>query len=228
MAVTNRFLFDTEFGSESASRKAAAKPVEREEAVFTESDVAALKAEAFENGLREGQGRSLEGIETAIAGTMGTISHQLKQLLDTHDAKINTLKQEAASLALVLASKLAPALIELAPDMEVRKLIEECLADLHDEPRIVIRANDDICQRIAEKIDDITSRAGFQGNIILLPDDEAAAGDCRVEWADGGTERRLSDIQHRLDEVISRFIRSAGPRQKNTADHLDQPIADQV
>lgn len=208
MAVTTKFMFDTEFGTEGAARKTASKPIEREEAVFTESDVASLKAEAFENGMQQGQGQALRGIETSIAETIGSIGTQLSRLLANHDQKVNVIRGEAASLALALASRLAPRMIELAPEAEVQHLIEECLADLHDEPRIVVRASDDTCQRLADRIEEASNRAGYQGKMILLPDDEALPGDCRIEWADGGTERRFSDIQGRFEVMINRFIRT--------------------
>ncbi|MCC3306561.1 FliH/SctL family protein [Sneathiella sp. HT1-7] len=227
MTATNRFLFDTDFGTGPSASKTVQQPVQREEPIFTESDVTALKAEAFEQGLREGQNQSQQELETAVAGTMTTISSQLETLMSSHEEKIVALKQDSASLALSIASKLAPALIELAPETEVNKLIEDCLADLHDEPRIVIRANEHVCEKISGKIDEITNRAAFQGNLILLPDETKHAGDCRVEWADGGTERRLEDIEARLEEVINRFIRSSGETEQETQQVMDQPSAEQ-
>ncbi|MZR30199.1 FliH/SctL family protein [Sneathiella litorea] len=227
MAATNRFLFDTEFGTDSSSFDEAPKQAEREEMVYTKSDVEALKAEAFENGLREGQNQSLQGIETSVAETMSAINTQLAQLASEHDGRMNVIKQDSAHLAFSIASKFAPALIDLTPEAEVQKLIEECLIDLHDEPRIVVRANAEVCDKISKKIDDLTSRSAFQGSIILLPDETKHAGDCRVEWADGGTERRLEDIQQRLEEVINRFIRSNRGENQEFKNDMDQPTADQ-
>ena len=228
MAATNRFLFDTDFGTDQSSQTAAPKNVPREETVYTESDVTALKAEAFEQGLCEGQSQSQQGLETAVAETIASIGTQFEQLMSSHDAKINVLKQESAQLALTIASKFAPALIELAPEAEVRKLIEDCLVDLHDEPRIVIRANEKVCESISGKIDEISSRSAFQGSLILLPDETRHIGDCRVEWADGGTERRLEDIKARLEEVINRFIRSTGGTGQEQQNAMDQPTAEQL
>ncbi|WP_293960545.1 FliH/SctL family protein [Sneathiella sp.] len=227
MSSTTRFLFDTEFGASSTRKKAEAQPAEREKPVYTESDVAALKAEAFENGVRQGQGQSLQGVESAISDTMTAINNQLGQLLGNYEAKVAGVKQDAANLALAIASKLAPALIDLAPEAEVRKLIEESLMDLQDEPRVVIRASEATCQNISGKIEEITLATGFQGKLILLPDDSKNGGDCRIEWADGGTERRLEDIQQRLESAINRFIRSTGTTNDEKNSYSDQPAADQ-
>ncbi len=227
MTANNRFLFDTDFGPDPSSPGVAKNRVKREEPIYTESDVIALKAEAFEQGQREGQSQSHQGLEATVSETMTAISAQLGHLLSSHEAKITILKQEAANLALSIASKFAPALIELAPETEVKKLIEDCLVDLHDEPRIVIRANEEVCEKISGNIDEITSRSAFQGNLILLPDKTRHASDCRVEWADGGTERRLEDIEARLEEVINRFIRSTGETEQETPQVMDQPAAEQ-
>lgn len=228
MAATNRFLFDTDFTSDQATADSADKQVKSEVSVYTESDVIALKAEAFEQGLSEGQNQSRQGLETTVAETVTSIGAQFEQLMTSHVEKIHAVKQESAELAYTIASKFAPALIELAPETEVRQLIEDCLVDLYDEPRIVIRANEDVCQKISEKINEITSRSAFPGNLILLADDTQHPGDCRVEWADGGTERRLADIQARLKEVIDRFIRSSGQTKPELQQVMDQPTTEQL
>ena len=227
MSSASRFLFDTEFGASTTPKKAESRPVVSEKPVYTESDVTALKAEAFENGVLQGQGQSLKGVESAINDTIIEINSQLGQLLENHEIRVAGVKQDAANLALVIASKLAPALIELAPEAEVRKLIEESLVDLQDEPRIVIRASETTCQNISGKIEEITLATGFQGKLILLLDDTKHGGDCRIEWADGGTERRLEDIQQRLENAINRFIRSTGTANHEDNSYSDQPTADQ-
>lgn len=221
-------MFDTEFGPEAAVGKKAAKPAEQEEAVYTESDVAILKTQAFEEGMRTGQSQSLTGIESTVADTMAAIGTQLQQLITTHEAKLHAVKQDAAKLAMEVAGKLAPAMIEQAPEEEVLKMIEECLIDLHDEPRIVVRASDKICEIISGKIDEISKKAGFQGNIILLPDEMKRGGDCRIEWADGGAERSIEDIQRKMNGVVNRFIHSSVTANKQDTQQNSQQQLDHI
>ena len=228
MSTTNRFMFDTEFGSEAAVRKKTSKAAEPQEAVYTESDVALLKTQAFEEGMRTGQSQSMTGIESTVADTMAAIGTQLQQLIGTHEAKLQAVKQDAARLAMEVAGKLAPAMIEQAPEEEVLKTIEDCLVDLNDEPRIVVRASDEICGAIAGKIDAIANKAGFQGKLILLPDEMKQGGDCRIEWADGGAERNIEDIRRKMDGVVSRFIHSSTTANDQDIQQSGQQQLDQM
>ncbi|MEP5700407.1 MAG: hypothetical protein ABJN43_17405, partial [Sneathiella sp.] len=157
-----------------------------------------------------GKEEAISGIEASLAQVLDGVSNQLQQLADLHDQDLGTLKQEAASLAFAIAGKLSSALIARQPEIEVFKMVEECLADLHDEPRIVVRASEPICAALEGKIDKLTQATGFQGNVILLPDDTKTNSDCRLEWADGGVERDVEDTQEKIGEIIDRFIRSGG------------------
>jgi len=203
MTTSNKFLFDTEFNSDGTSigqdSNASQPPI------YSEEQMGELKAQAFEEGLKQAQAASSEGLENAVAETLEKLNAQMQQLVSNHGTQIQSIKQDAAVLAMTVAGKIAPALIQMAPHAEVSKLIEDCLSDLHNEPRVVVRTSEENCDLLGEKIDGMAARAGFQGNIIMLPDPALTASDCRVEWADGGVERKIEEIQHRLNSIIDGF-----------------------
>ncbi|WP_373085542.1 hypothetical protein [Sneathiella sp.] len=221
--MTNKFMFDTEFCPDGTSAHDGARQAKAEVAIYTESNMAELKIQAFDDGVRMGESQTQETIENGVSLTLAAISTQLQELMGTHDAKMLAVKRDAAQLALTIAKKLASSLIQQHPEEEVLKLFEECLSDLRDEPRIVVRASDDICEKLAGKVDEISIASGFQGNVILLPDQTKKTGDCRVEWADGGVERNLEDLQQKMSGIVSRFaqsIRSPGNEPGNQNDSV--------
>lgn len=208
MSSNTKFLFDTEFGSATPLKKKDAEP-EAPPAVYTEEDKDRLVAEAFQNGFSNGKEDAVAGLEASSAEALNLMSAQLQQLAQAHSDQLENIRCEAASLAFAVAKKLAPALMARQPETEVLQMIETCLQDLHDEPRIVLRASEPVCSALSEKINDLALATGFQGNIILLPDDTKQNSDCRIEWADGGVERELSDTSSKLEEIINRFISSS-------------------
>ncbi len=218
MNANSKFLFDTEFGAASVPLKKKDKEPPTPPLVYSEEHKVAFCDEARQAGFAEGQAQAMEGIEASLTQILDSMNAQLQQLTQIHDSQLGNLKCEAASMAFAIAGKLAPALIARQPEAEVLKMVEECLADLHDEPRIVVRASEPVCSALSEKIDRLTQSTGFQGNVILLPDDTKTDGDCRIEWADGGVDRELEDTHKKVNDIVDRFIRSSG---SGTETHQD-------
>ena len=213
MSARSKFLFDTEFGSQTASPKKIEKEEEVVEpvlppAIYTEEDKERLCREAYEQGTNDGRQEALGGLEASATEAMNSLNDQLQQLSQSHNKQMENIRCEAASLAFAIAKKLSPALIARQPEAEVLKMIESCLGDLRDEPRIVLRASEPVCDALATCVNDLAASTGFQGNIILLPDDTKTNSDCRIEWADGGVDREITDTTVKLEEIINRFINS--------------------
>ncbi|MEH6402514.1 MAG: hypothetical protein V7750_04025 [Sneathiella sp.] len=210
MSSNSKFLFDNEFGEASVpSSKKKDAPPPPPPALYTEEDKVSLCEAARQQGFAEGQSTALTGIEASVTQTLEALKGQLQLLSNDHNSSLENIRCEAASLAMSIANKLAPALIARLPEAEVLKLVEECLNDLHDEPRIVVRASEPVCSAISDKIDRLAEATGFQGRIILLPDDTKSGSDCRIEWADGGAEKDLKNTSEKMDEIINRFVRSS-------------------
>jgi flagellar assembly protein FliH len=206
MGSNAKFLFDTEFGGVVQSSKKEEQVPEQAPLLYTEEDKAQFCAEAQQIGFSNGQQEALQSIEASSTEILNGLAGQLQNITQTHGETLDNIRCEAASLAFTIAKKLAPALISRQPEAEVLKMVENCLADLHDEPRIVVRASEPVCDIVTEQVNKLIAASGFQGNIIVLPDDTKQGSDCRVEWADGGAERSISDTNEQVETVIQRFI----------------------
>jgi len=209
MSNNSKFLFDNEFGAASVPLKKKDTPPPPPPTLYTEEDKIRLCEEARQQGMSEGQSSALTGIEASVTQTLESLKGQLQLLSDNHSSSLENIRCEAASLAMAIANKLAPALIARLPEANVLGLVEECLNDLHDEPRIVVRASEPVCSAITEKVDLLAQATGFQGRIILLPDETKSGGDCRVEWADGGAEKDIKSTSGKIGEIIDRFVRTS-------------------
>ncbi|GLQ05849.1 FliH/SctL family protein [Sneathiella chinensis] len=212
MSSNSRFLFDTEFGTPQPPKKEEVTEVvpEGPPLEYTAGDLDQARAEGREAGMAEGRAEALQGIEATMAQTLEMMNAQLQATSGDHASRLENIRCEAASLAVAIANRLAPAMMERAPGTEVLGMIEECLADLHDEPRFVVRASEMVCDALKDRIDKLAQAAGFMGKIILLPDETKTGSDCRIEWADGGVERNLAETQQKIAEIVDRFVRSGG------------------
>ncbi len=208
MTSNAKFLFDTEFGSANIPKKVKTEEVEAPPALYTEEDRERFIAEATQQGYQDGQQAALSSIEASSSELLNAIAGQLNGMSQTHIDGVGNIRKEAASLAFAIAKKLAPSLMARQPEAEVLQMIEECLSDLHDEPRIVIRANAQVSEILQEKVDQLQAISGFQGKIILVPDEVLLGGDCRIEWADGGVERNMDETLKQMENIVDRFIRT--------------------
>jgi flagellar assembly protein FliH len=210
MASNTKFLFDNEFGADPSTpaRKEAEAAARQAPLLYSEEDRERFCAEAREQALQQGRAEAVDSIEASLTRVMDTMSAQLQHMVETHGARLENTRREAASLAFAIAGKLAPTLLAQQPETEILKLIETCLVDLHDEPRIVVRASEPVCEALSARVEQFTRTTGFQGNVILLPDETKSGSDCRVEWADGGVERDLATTIAHIEEIIDRFVRA--------------------
>lgn len=208
MSSNSKFLFDNEFGAASVPSQKKEKAPPPPPRLYTDADKEQFCAVAQEEGFNSGKAEALTGIEASITQALEMVNSQLQQIAHSSENKYENIRCEAASLSLAIANKLAPTLLAKLPEAEVLNMVTECLADLHDEPRIVVRATDQVCSALSERIDQLTHSTGYQGSIILLPDDMLSGADCRIEWADGGVERNLVETTQKMGAIIDRFIRT--------------------
>ncbi|PJK28449.1 FliH/SctL family protein [Minwuia thermotolerans] len=192
-----KFLFDKNFGDGGARRRKKAE-------TFTEEDLAAARAEGYAEGQRAGHQEARQEIEAAASASLSVISEQIDAASEQLQTALGDCRREAAEVAVTVGRKLAGNLIEAHPLAAIEALIVDCIGELRDEPRLVIRASDGVTEAIRERISAIAASAGFDGHLVMLPDETMTDSDCRVEWADGGAALELS----RTEALIERAVRT--------------------
>lgn len=208
MSSNSRFLFDNEFVTARSAVEKKSKEPKLPPAIYTEDQYQAALASAFEKGRLQGEQVARNDQEAADNALLENINQQIGSLHESQSQTHSNIKMEAAEFALLVAQKLAPALLEKSAITEIYKLVDDCLADLVEEPRVVVRASEHICDNIKSRMDALTLSSGFQGQLILLPDDNITGADCRVEWADGGVERNSVEISQKISQIVDRYVNS--------------------
>ena len=193
-----KFTFDTEFRGPSDVVSDTARA--RQKQTLTVEEIETLCAAAEAKGAAGAAVRASEGIERTAAALIVS----LRAALDNSHAEIETLRAEAAALALAAAKKIAPAALAALPAGDVENALREAMHQAIGEPRITLRAAPGVIAALEAKIAEIAHAEGYDGRVILAADPAITAADCRIEWRGGGSERSEAAIEAALDALIAR------------------------
>ncbi|SDD94398.1 FliH/SctL family protein [Kordiimonas lacus] len=201
MAEPVKYRFDQAFDGGAKSRF-------DEELERLRADAETIKSEAYAHGFEEGRNQALQDIEAATKETLSQIAQGAHALFSQKSQLESGIKQDMVQLAYAIASKLSPALIRAHPMAEIEALIEDCLATTHKEPRLVVRVSEALLDPVNERLEDLKASTGFPGDIVLIGEPGLGPQDCRVEWPDGGTERKHDTIMREVETAVQRFVMS--------------------
>ncbi len=199
MSARPKYLFDLDFATGAGSKPAI--PVAEHEAKCADRE-----AQGYRNGMAAAQAQAHADAVQRSAAALALIAEGLERLnhgLATIEMRLET---EAVEVAVAVANKLAPELIAREPFAEIAALATECFRHLIATPHVVVRLNDAVYATAKEKLDEILGARGFQGRLVVLAEPEIGAGDCRIEWADGGVTRDRAQTEATINEVVHRYV----------------------
>ena len=202
MELAEKFLFETTFDKADGGRDPGSKG-------------SAELDESYRRGYQMGSAETKKTIEQEVATAETVIAERLSNLDELRDGFHRQTVGKAVTIALELTAKMMPALASTEGFDEIETLIEECLHRLMAEPRVVFRVPDKHLDLLRDKLAGLSQKTGYQGQTVLIADADLGPSDCRIEWADGGTERDLSALWREIEETI---MRAMGTTQEPVAD----------
>jgi len=205
MVAIKKFMFDTEFLDDDAVKEVEDAPPPPPP-TFSEAELAAAKAAAFAEGRKAGLTEAATASDRLAAEALEAIGKRLATLKAAQDEALDAARRSAVAVAAAIAAKIAPEVARKAAVESISALVAERLPDLMEEPRIVVRLAPPQLDLVKARIEDTAKRIGFVGKFILLPEDGLDAPDCRIEWADGGTERIAPRIAAEIDKLVECFV----------------------
>lgn len=200
MAMPQKFNFDVSFdhlGAPSARSLAERR--------FTRGEIEATRQSALAEGHAAGLAEAAQSAQSLTADALTRIAEGFAELLATQDTATMDAQRRALTALQTIVAKLVPGLAAKDPLAEVEAFAAKCLHEAIEEPRVVLRVAQEIYEPLRERLDALAHAAGYAGRIVLLADDAIAAGDARIEWADGGAERNLAGQCAEIDELLERL-----------------------
>ena len=198
---TAKFLFEEDFAT---GEKPTITLVEHER---RRKDAEAV---AYRNGFGAAQAQGVAEAEKRISAALTQIGDTLERLSRGLEGVEARLEVEAVQVAVAVARKLAPALIETQPFTEIEALAADCFRQLVATPHITIRVNEAMFSDAQDKLQTLARSRGFEGRMLVTADAALGPGDCRVEWADGGINRDLAATEAAIAEVVTRYVTARG------------------
>lgn len=207
----HRFLFDRNFAAiELPDEEEVEEIVEPAEPTITLSEHKALLAiaeqAAFQRGRAEALGEQQQSEEGRLADEAGRLAESVSALIGQLDVEQARHEKDAVALAFLVARRICAHLIAREPLGEIIALISECLGPLRRAPHLVIRVRDGDMAELKRRLDPLVAEKGFDGRLVLLGEPDIAAGDCRIEWADGGMTRDTARTEAAIAENVGRFV----------------------
>lgn len=197
MVATAKFLFEEDFAT---GHKPTITMVEHDR---RRKDAEAV---AYRNGFAAAQAQAHADATQRAAEALGRIADTMERMGRGLHGIEARLEIEAVEVAVAVARKLAPELIAAQPFKEIEALATECFRQLVSAPQITVRLPEDIYSTAKDKLEDIARSRGFEGRLAVLADAELKAGDCRIEWADGGINRDSAATTAAIDDVVTRYV----------------------
>ncbi len=195
-----KFLFGTRFDD----------PVLEDDGVDSE-ETAREKARTalVEEGRQAGLAEARQETGQHAADALARLPDALTAIASAREVVCEEIAGQAAEVAVAIVRKSLPALAKREAVDEIMALIRDSVRDLMEEPRIVVRVNDALLDAIREQAEPALAEAGFAGDVVLLAEPGFAAGDCRVEWAEGGAERDSRRIWSEINNAVKRVTGAA-------------------
>lgn len=208
MSTVSKFEFDTVFDLDEKGRARQKPP----DPTFTEAELIAARGEAQQLGYEAGLAQARREIEQSAADALQAIAASMPEVAERQVQAILAVKEDAANLAYMVATKLAPTLVARAPEEEIKGLLADCLATMMEEPRLVIRLPEALMDGLPEALEQVAQQVGFEGKLVVIGEPALQGSDCRIEWADGGLERDMDAVTAKVSAAIERYC--AGVRDQ--------------
>lgn len=198
MSTPAKFLFDLDF---AAPRAPSAMPLAEHQVKLGEAET-----RGYRNGFAAGQQEAAAESARRLAIAMEEIARNLDFLTRGLSGVENRLEAEAVEVAVATGRKLATELLSREPFAEIAALATECFRQLVATPHVVVRINDALYAEAQARLGEIATQTGFDGRLLVLAEPDIAAGDCRIEWADGGMSRDRAACETAIGETVKRFV----------------------
>jgi flagellar assembly protein FliH len=198
-----KFTFGTEFGVPDPKRRLAE----------LEAEVARLGA-ALEGAESRGHAAGYEaGRQDRLAVEAAALADAMSRFAVAAESGVGALvkardaiEREAVEIALATARALAGGLIARQPTVEIQRLAEEAMRNLRAAPHLALRVAPDLVERVDGEVKRLAASRGFNGRIVVIGDPDAAPGDARIEWADGGLTRERAGIEAAIDAAVAAWF----------------------
>ncbi|MDR3424417.1 MAG: FliH/SctL family protein [Alphaproteobacteria bacterium] len=197
-----KFMFERSFDDAAVVHRAP----ERKPVLMKPEQIDALKKESYDTGFGAGKTAGKDDQTALLTATLAKVEQNVSVLIEHIGALAQEQEEQIRRLSLAALKKILPTFTAQSGMMEIEALINDTIREMSREPRLVVRVHEGEFDALNERIEEIATKRAYSGKVIVLADDTVAAGDCRIEWADGGAYR---DTQKTLNAIAETILPSS-------------------
>lgn len=187
-------------------------------AIYTEEQGAQMVADAEKRGHEQGYAEGhkqgyddahqqiMASLEKAVGDVESEIAEKLSQIDEQQKRANARINEDAIHVALGIVRKLAPAWSKQYQLTEIEDIVRQCLANLFDVPKVMIKVHPDLEKDVSIAVERIAISRGFSGKVIVVGEPDVAAGDCQVSWGDGTAVRDTARIWSEINTIIDNAL----------------------
>jgi flagellar assembly protein FliH len=204
MSSQTKYLFERSFDNVEQPRALSRKPPP--EPPVSRAEFEAARGAAFAEGRKSGLAEAALSAEERTAAALTTLAADIKALLAQREECTADVERQAIEAMRAIMRKAVPALCRKDPLAEIEAVIDACLHEAFEEPRIVLRIADAQFEPVQQRLAALAAAAGYAGKLVLLADNGLGPGDVRIEWAEGGAERQVPRLLSDIDAALARAL----------------------
>jgi flagellar assembly protein FliH len=182
------FAFETEFAATGEVIKAP------EPKYLSREDADKLAAKARSEGEARARQIGFASIDK-VASHLSPVSVQLASIADT-------LRREAAELAMIVARKIAGAALDKDGEAIAADAIANAVRQLKGSPMVIISVAPDSIPQIERRLEQLR-RHGIGATLQFVGDAKARPGDWTVSWGEGSTGFSRNAVEAAIEKALN-------------------------
>lgn len=182
------FAFETEFAATGEVLKAP------EPKYLSREDADKLAAKARSEGEARARQIGFASIDK-VASHLSPVSVQLASIADT-------LRREAAELAMIVARKIAGAALDKDGEAIAADAIANAVRQLKGSPMVIISVAPDSVPQIERRLEQLR-RHGIGATLQFVGDAKARPGDWTVSWGEGSTGFSRDAVEAAIEKALN-------------------------
>jgi flagellar assembly protein FliH len=191
MAHIRKYAFDTEFGPDGAIVKNAAPKL-------TPEEIEAERSAAYERGKQDAVAQA----ERQAAAALQALADAASAVLTRLDAESQSMRAEAAHVAIAAARKIAGAALDAFGEERAVAAIEAAMDALRHQPRLVVKLSPEAAEGLKPRIAEMCETHAYAGAVLVREQAGLSAGEVIIDWSDGVIAMNPDEAAQRINTLV--------------------------
>ena len=173
------------------------------ETTYTENELKEALAQAEEVAYNKGKEDASNALIERQNILLENIKNQLMSIFASVEEKHLDLENSALNFSIALVKKILPSLEKQCAEKEVKNFLAENFSNFSNQESLSFSFNPDVISSVADSIGRLAEQNDFEGKISVHKDSSLGLSDCKVEWKNGGVERKTESMFNKIENLIN-------------------------